>query len=114
MVMAKNPFIAIRVRPEIIQSLDEVAEQRKISRSTVIKELLANCHSFYRFIESERARQHTDRIILDGNLSRWILNNMPENMTPEWVHFLGEVMHHVADEMIARGRGEPNEQSATK
>jgi len=112
--MARNPFIAVRVPPEVIKSLDEVATQRKISRSTVIKELLANCHSFYRFVEVERARQQTDRIILDGNLSQWILNNMPQNMTPEWVRFLGEVMHHVADEMIARGRGKPDEQSASR
>jgi hypothetical protein len=27
---------------------------------------------------------------------------MPEEMTPEWVHFLGEVMHHVGDKMITQ------------
>ena len=101
--MTANPFIAIRVSPEVIKSLDEVAAQRNITRSALIKELLSNCHSFYRFIELERARQHTDRIILDGNLSQWILNNMPENMTPEWVRFLGEIMHQVADKMIVQG-----------
>ncbi len=105
--MAKNPFIAIRVPPEIIKSLDEVAAQRGITRPTLIKELLANCHSFYRFIELEKARQQTDKITLDGNLSEWILNHMPENMTPEWVHFLGEVMHHVADDMVDQAKGKP-------
>ncbi len=103
--MANNPFIAIRVPPEIIKSLDEVAAQRGITRPTLIKELLANCHSFYRFIELEKARQQTDRITLDGNLSQWILNNMPEEMTPEWVHFLGEVMHHVADKLVEEKQG---------
>ena len=44
---------------------------------------------------------------LNGNLSKWILNNMPEEMTPEWVHFLGEVMHHVAEEMVER-KGQPD------
>src|SRR4030042_4608153 len=111
--MATNPFIAIRLPPEIIKSLDEVAAQRSITRPALIKELLANCHSFYRFIELEKARQHTDRIILDGNLSQWILNNMPENMTPEWVRFLGEIMHHVADKMIAEAKEKPNEPSAS-
>ena len=95
-----NPFISIRVPPEIIRSLDEVAEKRGITRPDLIREMLANCHSFYRFIETEKARQQTDRITLDGNLSQWILNNMPEEMTPEWVHFLGEVMHHVADKLV--------------
>jgi len=105
--VAKNPFIAIRVPPEIIKSLDEVAVKRGITRPTLIKELLANCHSFYRFIELEKARQQTDKITLDGNLSEWILNHMPENMTPEWVHFLGEVMHHVADDMVDQAKGKP-------
>ena len=105
--MANNPFIAIRVPPEIIKSLDEVAAQRGISRPALIKELLANCNSFYRFIELEKARKQTDKITLDGNLSQWILNHMPEEMTPEWVHFLGEVMHHVAENMVEQAMGKP-------
>ena len=105
--MAKNPFIAIRVSPEIIKSLDEVAEKRGIARPDLIRELLANCHSFYAFIEMERARQQTDQITLDGNLSEWIMKHMPEEMTPQWVHFLGEVMHHVADKLVEQGKGKP-------
>jgi len=105
--MATNPFIAIRVPPEIIKSLDEVATQRDMTRPALIKELLANCHSFYKFIEMEKARQHTDRITLNGNLSEWIMNHMPEDMTPEWVHFLGEVMHHVADKLVEQGKEKP-------
>ncbi|MBM2825483.1 MAG: 1 protein [Dehalococcoidales bacterium] len=102
-----NPFISIRVPPEIIKSLDEVAVERGITRPDLIRELLANCHSFYRFIETEKARQQTDRITLDDNLSEWILNHMPEEMTPEWVHFLGEVMHHVADKLVAQKQARP-------
>jgi predicted transcriptional regulator len=102
-----NPFISIRVPPEIIRSLDEVAAKRGITRPDLIREMLANCHSFYRFIETEKARQQTDRITLDGNLSQWILNNMPEDMTPEWVHFLGEVMHHVADKLVEQKQEKP-------
>src|SRR4030065_2085286 len=112
--MAKTSFIAVRVSDDIIKSLDEVAAKRSITRSDLIRELLANCHSFYRFIETEKARQQTDRITLNGNLSQWILNNMPEEMTPEWVHFLGEVMHHVADKLIAEAKEKPNEPSASE
>lgn len=104
--MATNPFIAIRVPPEVIESLDEVAVARGITRPALIKELLANCHSFYKFIETEKVRQQTDQITLDGNLSEWIMNHMPEQMTPQWVHFLGEVMHHVADKLVEKEKGE--------
>jgi predicted transcriptional regulator len=112
--MRKTEFIAVRVAPEVVRSLDEVASQRGISRSTLVRELLTNCHSFYNFLESEKARQQTDKIILDGNLSQWILNHMPESMTPDWVHFLGEVMHHVADEMVAKEEGGGGESSTNK
>ena len=105
--MATNPFIAIRVPPEIIKSLDEVAAHRGITRQALIKDLLANCHSFYKFIEMEKVRQQTDQITLDGNLSEWIMNHMPEEMTPQWVHFLGEVMHHVADKLVEQNQGKP-------
>ncbi len=105
--MARTSLIAVRVSDDIVKSLDEVAAKRGITRPDLIRELLANCHSFYTFIEMEKARQQTDKITLDGNLSQWILNHMPEEMTPEWVHFLGEVMHHVAENMVEQAKGKP-------
>jgi hypothetical protein len=104
--MAKNPFIAVRVPPYVIESLDQLAAQSNVSRSQIIKELLENCHAFYKFIEMEKSRQHSEKIDLDGNLTDWILSNMKADMTPEWVHFIGEVMHHVADEMVTRKKNE--------
>ena len=112
--MARTSFIAVRVSNDIIESLDEVAVKRGITRPDLIRELLTNCHSFYRFIETEKARQQTDKIILDGNLSQWIQNNMPASMTPEWVRFLGKVMHHVADKMIAETKEKPVDQSTSQ
>ncbi len=112
--MSKNQFVAIRVTSEIVKSLDEVASQQGISRSALIRDLLANCNSFYRFIESERIRQRTDRIVLDGNLSEWVLKHLPEGMTPDVVNFLGEVMHHVAEEMTAKRAGEAGEKLASE
>jgi predicted transcriptional regulator len=106
--MARTSLIAVRVSDDVVKSLDEVAVKRGITRPDLIRELLANCHSFYSFIETEKARQQTDRITLNGNLSQWILNNMPEDMTPEWVHFLGEVMHHVADKLVEQGKENPD------
>jgi len=100
--MAKNTFVAVRVPPEVLNSLDEIAAERGITRSALIKELLANCHSFHRFIEIERARQATGEVVLNGNLAKWITNNMQDNMTPETLHFIGEVMHHVAENIAAQ------------
>ena len=106
--MAKTSLIGVRVSDDVVKSLDEVAQMRRITRPDLIRELLANCHSFYTFIEAEKERQETERITLNGNLSEWIMNHMPEEMTPDWVHFLGEVMHHVADKLVEQEKDKQN------
>jgi predicted transcriptional regulator len=97
MSLGKNTFIAVRVPPEVIESLDQVAERSGQSRSRVIRDLMENCHSLHRFLEAERKRQQTERIALDGNITDWVLNNIPQGVTPDLLHFLGQVMHHAAD-----------------
>ena len=100
--MPKSQLVAVRVTPDILKSLDEVAVQQGISRSVLIRDLLENCHSLYRFLQSERERQQTDRIMLDGNLSQWVLENMPHGMTSQQVRFIGEVINHAADMLVAQ------------
>jgi predicted transcriptional regulator len=107
--MPKTQLVTVRVTPEILKSLDEVASQQGISRSGLIRDLLENCHSLYRFLQSERERQRTDRIILDGNLSQWVLEHMPPGMTSDQLRFIRDVIDHAADMMIAQGKGKINE-----
>jgi nitric oxide reductase activation protein len=95
--MGKSVFVAVRVTPEIAKSVDEVAVQRGISRSALVRDLLANCHSLYSLLESERRGQQSDRIALDGNLSQWVLDNMPNGTTTEMLDFLGRVMQRAAE-----------------
>lgn len=95
--MGRNPFIAVRVAPDVIKSLDEVAAQSGKSRSKVIRDLMENCHSLYRFLEAERKRQQTEKIVLDGNITDWVLDNIPNGVNSDMLHFLGQVMHHAAD-----------------
>jgi hypothetical protein len=109
-IVGRNPFIAIRVPPDVINSLDEVAAQSGKSRSEVIRDLLANCHSLYRFLEAERKRQQTERIVLDGNITQWVLDNIPDGVTSDLLHFLGQVMHHAAERMSQpQGKEETDE-----
>jgi len=113
--MAKTRLIVVRVVPDVIKSLDEVASQQGISRSVLIRDLLENCHSLYCFLQSERARQQTDRIILDGNLSQWVLERMPHGMSSEQMHFIADVMNHAADMMDQTVEKEKeNEQTRNK
>jgi len=97
--MSKTELVSVRVTPEIIKSLDEVALRQGISRSGLIRDLLENCHSLYRFLLSERERQRTDKITLDGNLSQWVLEHTPPGMTSEQLRFIRDVLDHAADKM---------------
>ncbi len=103
--MPKSQLVAVRITPDILKSLDAVAIQHGVSRSALIRDLLENCHSLYRFLQSERQRQQTDKIILDGNLSQWVLENMPHGMTSAQVRFIGEVMNHAADMLVSQEKG---------
>ena len=108
--MPKTQLIAVRITTETLKSMDEVASQQGISRSALIRDLLENCHSLYRFLQTERERQQTDRIILDGNLSQWILEHAPPGMTSEQLRFIRNVMDHAVDMMSAQEKGEENKQ----
>jgi metal-responsive CopG/Arc/MetJ family transcriptional regulator len=103
--MPKTRLVAVRVTPDTVRSLDEVAAQQSISRSELIRDLLENCHSLYRFLQAERQRQGTEKIILNGNLSQWVIDNMPHGMTPEQVRFIAQTMSHAADMMVVHKGG---------
>jgi predicted transcriptional regulator len=100
--MEKTKLINVRVTPDILKSLDELASQQSVSRSDLIRDLLENCHSLYHFLQSERERQKTDKIVLDGNLSQWILDNIPAKMTSNQLRFIRDVIGHAADIMVSR------------
>ena len=100
--MANSPFIAVRVPPDVIRSLDRVARKARITRPQLIRDLLSNCQPLYSFLQAERKRQQSERIALEGDISDWLLDNVPEGMTPDLMHFLGQAMHHVAAEMAER------------
>jgi hypothetical protein len=95
--MAKEKVVLSgRLEREYVEALTKVAKARGISRSQLLREIAANAESLYSFLESERNRQQSEILTLDGNLSRWILNNMPKDMTAEWLDFIGDVMKHAS------------------
>ena len=92
----RKVVLSWRLEPEYADALTKVAEARGMTRSQLLREFAANAESFYRFLESERVKQQSEAIALDGNLSRWVLDHIPKDMRPEWLEFLGDVMRHAA------------------
>lgn len=92
----EREVLSARIEPEYISSLDAVAKSQGISRSKLLREFAIHAATLYEFLKAEKERQQTERIALNGNLSKWIVEHAPPNVTPEFMHFLGEVLHHAA------------------
>jgi hypothetical protein len=89
--------LSAKLESEYVDALTKVAKVRGITRSQLLREFAANAESLYEFLEAERRRQQSDKLVLDGNLSQWILENMPNGVTSEMLDFLGNVMKHAAE-----------------
>jgi len=94
---SEKVVLAARIEPEYIASLDAVAKSQGISRSKLLREFALNAATLYEFLKAEKERQQTEKITLNGNLSQWVMEHTPAHVTSEFMHFLGEVMHHAAE-----------------
>jgi len=90
-------MLAIRMELECIAVLDEAARELKVSRSKLLRDLARNAGSFYQFIVGERLKQQTPNIVLDGNLTNWVLQNCPPGTDSRLLYFLSSVMHLAAE-----------------
>ena len=93
---SEKVVLAARIEPEYIASLDAVAKSQGISRSKLLREFALNAATLYEFLKAEKEKQQTEKITLNGNLSQWVMEHTPPQVTSEFMHFLGEVMHHAA------------------
>jgi len=94
---SEKDVLSARIEPEYIASLDAVAKSQGISRSKLLREFALNAATLYEFLKAEKERQQTEKITLNGNLSQWVVEHTPAQVTSEFMHFLGEVMHHAAE-----------------
>src|SRR4030042_2260959 len=94
---SEKDFLSARIEPEYIASLDAVAKSQGISRSKLLREFALNAATLYEFLKSEKEKQQTEKITLNGNISQWVMEHTPAHVTSEFMHFLGEVMHHAAE-----------------
>jgi len=97
MARDKRVMLSIRMEPECIATLDEAAKALKVSRSKLLRDLASNASSFYQFIVGEKAKQQTENVVLDGNLTRWILQNCPPGTDSRLLYFLSTTMHLAAE-----------------
>ena len=96
--MAKRlAVLSAKLEPEYVEGLTKVARARGLTRSQLLREFAANAESLYEFLQAERRKQQSDRLVLDGNLSQWVLEHVPDGVTSEMLDFLASVMKHAAE-----------------
>lgn len=97
MVKNRRIMCSAKMEPELIAELDKVAKIQKMSRSNLIREFAKNSGAFYDFLISQKAKQQTEMIALNGLLSRWVLEHSPPEVDSKMMYFLGAILRYAAE-----------------
>ena len=98
--MKRNPFIAVRVTPEIVEKLDKLSLEHGLSRTKLIHDLLNNADSFYRFIESEKLKQQAETEKLIEELVPKMMGIVVQDVASDTWRIIAEVAHRVAENKV--------------
>ena len=93
----KKVMLSIRIEPELIQSLDEVARLKKTTRSKLLRTLAQNAASFYDFLIAEQANQKSGAVKLNEDLTQWILEQSPSDVNSKMMRFMSQVLNQAAE-----------------
>lgn len=97
MTREKKVMLSIRIEPELIQSLDEVAKLKKTTRSKLLRMLAQNAAAFYDFLIAEKAKQKAGVVKLNEDLTRWILEQSPSDVNSKMMRFMSQVLNQAAE-----------------
>ena len=97
MAREKKVMLSIRIEPELIQSLDDVARLKKTTRSKLLRTLAQNAASFYDFIIAEQAKQKSGAVKLNEDLTQWILEQSPSEVNSKMMRFMSQVLNQAAE-----------------
>jgi len=98
--MKRNPFIAVRVTPEIVEKLDKLSSAHGLSRTQLIHELLDNADSFYRFIDSEKLKQQKEMEQIIEELVPKMMEVVTQNTASDMWRIIAEVAHRTAENKL--------------
>jgi metal-responsive CopG/Arc/MetJ family transcriptional regulator len=104
--MAKNKKVmcSVKMEPELISALDEVAKAQKMSRSNLLREFAKNASTFYDFLMAEKTKHEVQKITSNGILSRWVLEHTPSEIDSKTIRFLEVIMRYAAEMKEAQER----------
>jgi metal-responsive CopG/Arc/MetJ family transcriptional regulator len=101
----KKIMCSVKMEPELIAELDEVAKAHKMSRSNLLREFAKNASSFFDFLAAEKTKQEVQKITSNGILSKWVLEHTPEEVDSKTIRFLEVIMRYAAEIKEAHEKG---------
>ena len=107
--MKKDIVLTIRIPTEDLKALDDLAQQKGVSRATLARTILANCRRLYNYLEADVTRKRVDEIQLAEDIARRIQDKLIEEVTLDMADAMARVMFNamaqVAERMTASKGG---------
>ncbi|MFC1907110.1 hypothetical protein ACFLW8_03385 [Chloroflexota bacterium] len=88
--MKKNEVLTIRIPAEDLEALDDLAQQKGVSRATMARTILANSRRLYNYLETLRGRNDDIRIAED--IARQMQAKLDEEITPDIADTVSGIM----------------------
>ena len=103
--MAANRLetLVVRVTPETILALKEIAKERGMTQSAVARYLLENSQTLFSLLESERKALKPEFAALEQEYTNQIIEELPDNYTSDMVRVLSRIMRKIAEKKDASG-----------
>jgi predicted transcriptional regulator len=97
---------SIRISPQSLESLNRIAALKGQPRTAILRALVENIDSFLVFLDQQQAKNVT----LDGNVSEWLSNQFPPNVTPGILVWFKEIVNKALEMKLEELTGEVNKE----
>jgi len=93
-------FITVRADSETVKMFDAEAKSLGISRSELLRELMIAVKDCRGILSARKMQKLPVFKNLEDKAAEWLLDNMPDDLTPDMLYVLGGIFHNLANDMM--------------
>jgi hypothetical protein len=93
-------FITVRADSETVKTFDEEAKTLGMSRSELLRELMIAVRDCRGILSAKKMERLPAFKKLEDNAAEWLIDNMPDSLSPDMLYVLGGVFHNLANDMM--------------
>jgi len=99
----KQEFVTVRVDSEVLKAFNNEAERLEMSRSELLREFMIRVKDCYGVIAAKKLEKLSGMKKLETQAAEWVMNNMPDELTPEMRYVIGGIFHLLANDLMRIG-----------